>query len=306
MNQRTLIAIGVALLVAATGAVFFINRDTGDDPGKSVDSADRTGNKAGGLAPAADAPRPARSKARQAGDHSHLVEKYGEARTNLSRHVAGNVVSLIEDGVAMGEMASGGPLGAAMGGGRGMLGMSLGGLQRDLNLSDEQREKAAAILEDYQKRELARSKETIEQLKKDPTSLMELMLAGDAHSRGQLSEDEFNQVKSSAGSNLQGVFNPMDQNSLRGQPLQDEQFRSQFEAILEPSQIETFQGATAAGAAPSGIVGMGAMDLEQLDQTVSSVKQITGGMKQMLQGMGNLQDFGPMFNQQRGNRGNGD
>jgi hypothetical protein len=51
-------------------------------------------------------------------------------------------------------MASTGGLSKAFGGGRAGLQMGLGKIGRDLKLTDEQQEKAAALYADYQKRQL--------------------------------------------------------------------------------------------------------------------------------------------------------
>ena len=49
----------------------------------------------------------------------------------------------------------------------------------------------------------------------------------------------------------------------------------------------------------------GNMDLEKLDETVVSAKKLTGGLKQMMEGMGGLQNLGPLMEQQRQRRNGG-
>ena len=308
MTKKTAITAGAALLLVGAGAVAFINRDS-EKPAESS-SATTTADKSGpasasGLAPVDEAGRTPKAKPRDAAENPDLVAKYGESRTNLSKHVANNVIGLIEDGVAMGEMATTGEHANAFGGPRAHLGRSLGDLTRKLSLTEEQQDKAAAALTEYQKREIARSKQTIERLKKDPTALMKLMLASDSLSRGEITEEEYKQVQLASGDDLKGVMNPLDRKNLRGQPLKDEEFVREYSALLDPAQSETFQrelteeeSREAAGNG-TGIAAMPSMELEKLDTTIASAKKLTEGMKSMMEGMGGLQDLAPIMEQQR-------
>jgi len=131
------------------------------------------------------------------------------------------------------------------------------------------------------------------------------MLASDSFSRGEITEEEYKQAQLASGDDLKGVMNPLDRNNLRGQPLKDEQFVKAFGAVLDPAQTETFQRelteqesreATGNGA---GIANMPSMELEKLDNTITAAKKFTVGMKSMMEGMGGLQDLGPIMEQQR-------
>lgn len=318
MTKKTAITAGVALLLAGAGAVAFINRSpegenqAGNAPGKSPGSS-----QGSSLAPVEDgSAKPARSRPRDPAENPEFVAKYGEARTNLSKHVAGNVISLLEDAVEMGEMASSGAIGNAFGGPRAGVRMGLGRIGNELELTEEQQDKAGELYKEFQKREIERSKETIDRLKKDPTALMQLMLASDAYSRGEITEDQYKELQNSSGEDLKGVLNPLDRENFRGgQPLKDEAFRSSFQALLDPTQSEKLQTSLdeqAAKAAepgavadPGNISNLPAMELEKLDETVVSAKKLTGGLKQMMEGMGGLQDLGPLMEQQRQRRSGG-
>jgi len=205
----------------------------------------------------------------------------------------------------MGEMATSGEMGNAFGGPRNGLRMGLGGeLSDKLALTDEQQDKAAGIYREFQKREIVKSKESIEQLKKDPTAIMRLMLASDAHSRGEMEQEEYDQLQQTNADYLKDTINPLDRNNFRGgQPMKDEKFRSEFEAILDPAQAETFTTASTEQAAKEqedrSLNTLPAMDLEKMDQTVTSAKKMTTGLKSMMEGMGGLQDLGPLMEQQR-------
>jgi RNA polymerase sigma factor (sigma-70 family) len=317
MTKKTAITAGVALLLAGAGAVALVNRDS---PGKKPadPAADNpAGSSAGSPAPADDATAKAtRSRPRDPAENPDFVAKYGQARTNLSKHVASNVISLLEDAVEMGEMASSGTIGNAFGGPRAALRMGLGRIGNDLELTEEQQDKAGALYAEFQKRELERSKQTIDRLKKDPTSLMQLMLASDAFSRGEIDEARYEELQKSSGENLKGVLNPLDRNNFRGgRPLQDDTFRNGFQALLEPAQSDKLQasldeeaakaGEPGADPDPGNISNLPAMELEKLDETVTSAKKLTGGLMQMMEGMGGLQDLGPLMEQQRQRRNGG-
>lgn len=311
MTKKATIAAGVALFLAGAGAVALIN----SKPDKSKAGDPASGKPAnhpgsGQFAPTEDAEaKAARSRARSAVKNPELATKYGESRTNLSKHITTNVISLLEDTVEMGEMATAGKLGAAFGG-RGGLRMGLGRAGNELKLTDEQQDKASTLYADFQKRELAKSKEAIERLKKDPTSLMQLMLASDALARGEINEEEYKRLQTESGAELEGVLSPLDERNFRGgRPLKDEAFLSEFKAILDPTQIETLQAsideqapAENGGAQEGSITNLPSMELEKLDTTIESVKKLTTGIKSMMEGMGGLQDLGPLMEQQRQRR----
>jgi RNA polymerase sigma factor (sigma-70 family) len=312
MTKKATIAAGAALFLAGAGAVALI-KSTPDNAKNKDQVSSKPANASGNsnFAPTEDAEaRAARNRNRNAVKNPELAEKYGESRTNLSKHITGNVISLLEDTVEMGEMATTGALGGALGGRNGFR-MGLGRVGNDLKLTDEQQEKASAIYAEFQKRELAKSKEAIERLKKDPTSLMQLMLASDAFARGEITEEEYKRLQTASGEELSGVLSPLDERNFRGgRPLKDEAFLTEFKAILDPTQTETLQasldeqnanGQTAA-ANEGSITNLPSMELEKLDTTIESVKKLTTGVKTMMEGMGGLQDLGPLMEQQRQRR----
>ena len=318
MTKKTAITAGVALLLAGAGAVAYINRSPEGEENAAKAPGKSAGSPSGSLSPVDDTPAKAaaRSRPRDPAENPEFVAKYGEARTSLSKHVAGNVISLLEDAVEMGEMASSGGLANAFGGPRAGVRMGLGRIGNELALTEEQQTKAGELYAEFQKRELERSKETIGRLKKDPTALMQLMLASDAFSRGDITEDQYKELQTSSGEDLKGVLNPLDRENFRGgQPLKDEAFRSSFQSMLDPGQSEKLQASLdeqAAKAAepgavadPGNITNLPAMELEKLDETVVSAKKLTGGLKQMMEGMGGLQDLGPLMEQQRQRRSGG-
>lgn len=310
MKNKPTIAAGVSLLLAGAIAAYLINRSP-TDPAATSGTAKPNASATAPTGPGAgDADTPAsaasRSRSRDEVKNKELVAKYGESRTNLAAHVSTNVIGLLEDASQLGEMAmsseSGGPFGTRSG-----LRMALGSMGNTLNLSEEQQTKAAEVYAAFRKREMERSKASLARLKKDPSSLMQLMLASDASARGNLADDEYSQLQSSAAQEMQGVLNPLDERNFRGgKPLKDEAFLNEFKTVLDPTQAATLetslaeQPAEPATKADEGnISNLPKMELEKLDQTVESAKKLTSGFKAVMEGMGGLKDLGPLMQQQR-------
>ena len=307
MTKKTTLTTAAALLLVGAGTIAYINHEPPAMPSGTTGSAPTARNGTVSTGASSEASRTARAKPRDPAENPEFVSKYGESRTNLSKHVATNVISLLEDAIGMGEMAATGGLSKAFGGGRAGVQMGLGKIGRDLKLTDEQQEKAAALYNDFQKRELEKAKASVENLKKDPTALMQTLLASDAYSRGKITEDEYRQSQTSAAETLKGVINPLDRKNFSGgNPRKDETFNREFQTLLDPAQAEAYQTALAAEQADSGekdnagdISNLPAMELEKLDDTVVAAKKMTSGLKQMMEGMGGLQDLGPLIEQQR-------
>jgi hypothetical protein len=306
LNKTLITAIGILVLAAAT-AIVLLNQNTGT--GKSSNEP-ATGNRqtaAAGSGSGRIDDNPAkpgeRTRSRQAPANAELVEKYGEARTNLSKHVSTNIVGIMEDAVKMGEMMTAG-LAGNFGGG---LGMALGRLNGELQLTPEQQEKASALFKAYQQRQTERSRAAVERLKQDPTSLMKLMLASDASARGEMSDDEYKTVQAEAGKGLMGVINPLDRKNMGGgSPLRDPDFATEFKGILDPAQSEKFDAemnrrqteartdpTTVPGVEEGNIAGLPKMELEKLDSSIESARKITTGIKSMMDGIGGLRDVMP-------------
>lgn len=219
MSKQATLAACLALILAIVAAVFINRGRSGESASDKSPAAAKSESEqtaaAGGIATTRKAP-PKPDRARGEIRHSELVDKYGESRTNLSKHITGNVIDLLQDTVEMGEMATSGQLAGAFGGQDAGLRMGLGRAGNELNLTEEQRGKAKALYAEFQKRQLEQSKESIDRLRKDPTAMMELMLASDAFARGQIDESEFKKIQQDSGKDLNGVLNPLDQRNFRG------------------------------------------------------------------------------------------
>lgn len=306
MSQKTNIVAGATLLAAGVAA-FFLTQHTKEQPAAAATDRPKhtpTPSSSGtGISATGDAAT-RQNRTRAEAKYPDLSNKYGESRTNLSKHVTENVVGLLEDALQMQEMARSMPM-PGMGGG-----MGLGRVGNELNLTDAQREKSQALIADFQKRQADQSKETIERLKKDPSSMMQLMLANDAFSRGEIDEAEVKRLQSASGENLTELLNPMRRG---GNPMQDETFVKEFKSTLDPAQQETLQASIEAQADPNpanpqggpnaqggpfgNLANTQAMDLEKLDTTVQSVQKLSTGIKSMMEGFGGLQNMNPNMGQ---------
>ena len=313
MNRNLTLILAMLVLLAATAAVaFHLGRQSPALPaaeaGTAVPERDRRATPGGGsgegLAPTVAAPVRNSREVR----NEELVDQYGESRTNLSRHVVSNVVSLLEDAVEMGDMMLSGE-GAARFGGRGDWQLRNALRDTGIELDEAQQEQARELFAAFQRRELDRSREAVEGLKDDPTALMGLLLASDARSREELSEEDYAALQQASAEDLRDVINPLDRDNFRGRnPIEDETFRRDFAALLDGDQSAAFDAAMAeresteaedSGGGMSDITKIPVMDLESLDSAVGSAKQMTSGFKQVMQGMGNL---GPLLEQQRRSR----
>jgi len=307
MNHKATYTAGAALLLAALLAVFLKSRATG--PAKSSPTgpsgagspvAKTAGAEGPGDPNAATTSAAARARARSEVKNKELVERYGESRTKLAAAVSNTVIAVLGDALEIGEKALSGDAGGPFGSRAGM-NFALGRLGGELKLTPEQQDQAVAAYQAFQRRELDRSKAALERLKSDPASLMNLMLASDATSRGNMAEDAYKQLQATSAEELKGVINPLDEKNFRGgKPLRDETFVGKLRTTLDPAQSQALEAELAKQAAEpapdpnaGNISTIPKMELEKLDQTMTSVRQLTIGFKSMMEGMSGLQDLRP-------------
>jgi hypothetical protein len=313
MNQKITTIVLVLLMAGVAAVAYFNGKKVGEEAaGEKV--AEEAGSAGAGSAGAeskgdgADGETGKKSLDRSKREiaDAELVARYGEARTAVSRKVAGTMVSLLDDAVAMGELMTQGG-GQAFGGRRGMMRGVLG--RAGVELDEDQQEQAMALYEDYQKREQEKTKSAVENLRKDSTALMELFLAGDAKERGEMDESEYALVQADIAGRMPDVINPLDRNNFRGgQPMKDEALVSDFKEILNEDQGATFddflseeEAKAAENTAPDGnISNIPTMELDAMDGAVTSAKKMTSGFRSVLEGMGGLQDLRPKVEPEAG------
>lgn len=304
MNKKYIAPIAI---VAIAGSLVIWKTTGGRDEKSSQEVKTRTFEKR--VAPPTSnngalvtGPATPRKKERAPHDNPDLVAKYGDARTNLSKHVTENMVGLLEDVMAMADMANSGKFRGGFGGNRGGLRNSLGSAYDQLNLDEDQLAKASELQKDFEKRQMDTAKEAITKLKQNPVPLMSLMLASDAMAQGKMSEEEFKTIQQETAADLEGVMNPLDRNNFKGgKALEDAAFTRSLTQILNPEQAAILQTSLDSQAAEpekheSGIAQMQPMELEKAEKAVDSGKKITTGIKTMMEGLGSMQDLGEMTN----------
>jgi len=317
MNRKLSILIVVLLLAGAVAIAIVKSREGGasagtGDGGNSPAGATANPGAGGSTGTGATADSKVSDRSAREVRDIDLVEKYGSARTNLSRKISTDVISLLDDAMEMGEKMS------EFGGGRMRSMAALRGT--GIKLTEEQQQKVSDLFNAHQQKEMETARTAIDAIRKNPTSLMELFLAGDAKERGEMSDEEYAQLQASAGEELMGIINPLDRNNFRGgRPMEDEEFRNEFLAILDEEQARQFNTkqaereaeraarqaereaeqanpAQALSEIPDGnISNIPTMTLETLDETIGSAKQVTSGLKQMMEGMGNLRNLQPQI-----------
>lgn len=302
LNKSTAIA-GSLVLAAGIAAILLIQQQGGTDrqsPDRDKAAQTRTKASASGSDESNASPT-GRSRTRAVSKDQELVMKYGESRTNLSRHVSNNVISILDDAVQMGDLMISGQSGAF--GGRNTLGMALGALNQKLALTEEQKDKAAGLLTDFRKRQQEETKKAVAQLKKDPTTLMKLILGSDANARGEITDEEYKRLQAESGKELKGIINPLDRRNFGGaSPLRDPAFLADFKSVLDPEQgkkleesmtanPETYQALNTGDTNSSSINTLPKMELEKIDATIESARKVTTGIRSMMEGMGGLKDL---------------
>ena len=298
MTKKTTATLAAAVVLAGAGAALLIKNGNSASPGTPPEAASAPGSHTGRFHPTSPDGTPAqeastRSRPRTASNNPELVSNFGEARVNLSKRVASDMIGMLDDAAKMGELVASGQLGGTFGNSEARVKKALGTVGDRLNLSAAQLEQAGKILADHHRQGVERTRESVAQLRKDPTSLMEMILASDAYLRGEIPEDRYQQIRSNSLGQLGDLMNPLDRENFHGgRPLADQEFIGPFEQLLEPAQREELQSALAEMNEPEGrgrLSELPAMPLEKLSDVISTSRKLTEGHRQMLEGMGALE-----------------
>ena len=242
------------------------------------------------------------SKVRPESAWAKLTEKYGDGRTKLSKKVTEDIAKVMDEAVELADM------GAQLAGGKSASEMAttqaVSSLVSRLGLTDEQKAKATEIVQARVAERMNAMKELSTAMRTDPGPMMETILAGDAFSRQEITEDEYNTASEDTLGLLRNVAGfgfggPRGGGSQLSDPLLAEQ----LQPILTPEQQQQLaeivkqaeDKATQAGPMkmPFQDGNLPAMDLEKLDQSMQSAQKLTGGLRAMMEGLKGLQQFTP-------------
>ena len=306
MKSQTTLMIGCIVLMTCLVLGYYILRtDTppaedlaGNTENQTPSRTANPGNSEGNLGDVIT--RASRSNPRESRPDSHLVERFGEARTGLSKKITNDLAGVFEEAMKIGDMA------AKMNGARDMeqsaTSQTVARLARELGLSDDQRERATPIIAAEVRRRFDAVRELTSDMKSNPEPIMELFLYGDALAREDITDDEYQHATAGTRVMLEdATANIMGRRPQSPIPFAgDEEFLGEIAVILTPEQrsefttmIDTPPESPRSGRGPGNLPfqdGVPVMEIERLDQTVTSARSMTSGLQQMLQGLDGLQN----------------
>jgi len=306
------ILIGVGVVVVLCGGIFLGGAlKSGDDADESASDGTK-GAPAERITPRPSSltsrgPAATKSSNSRESSWAKLTEKYGDSRTNLSKKVTEDISKMMGDALDLADM------GSKLAGGQSAAGMAsdqaLNALSRQLDLTDEQKEKAAGIVSKRVSERFDAVRELSSAMNDDPSAMMETILAGDAYSRGEITEDEYNNITGETTAML-GNIAGFGMGGMGGRggasQLSDPLLAAELQPILDPAQqqkmLELTEQAQArsnqgnGGGMPFQNGTLPVMDLEKLDASVQSTQKLTSGLRAMMEGFGELQNAQPPAN----------
>lgn len=311
MKNKNII-IGVAGIAILCGGIFLgsalkngSNSASSPSNGPAASGAAQTGATTTGAATPGTAAGPQSdksSKPRPESAWAKLTEKYGDGRTKLSKKVTADIAKVMGDAMELADM------GAELTGGKSAKEMAatqaVGALTTRLGLTDEQKAKATEIVQKRIAERMDAMKELTSAMGTDPGPMMETILAGDAFSRGEITEDEYNTASQDTRALLRNVSGfgfggPGGGGAQLSDPVLAEQLQTmltpeqqtQLADIVKQAEDKAAQGGPSKMPFQNG--NLPAMDLEKLDQSMQSAQKLTTGIRAMMEGFKGLQQLNP-------------
>jgi hypothetical protein len=233
-----------------------------------------------------------------------LKEKYGDGRTKLSKKVSEDMASLIKDAVELTDM------GAKLAGETSAKDVAAQGitqaLARQLGLSDEQKEKVSALVATRVTERMDAVNELAAAIQSEPTGMMETILAGDAFSRGEITQEEYDAASAETLAVMRNVSGFALGGMGGGGNLNDPLLAEQLNGVLTPEQQTQLSGIMEKAAAraqngsqqlPFQNGNLPAMEIEKLEQTMLSAQKLTKGIRGMIEGMQGMKELNPQLGQ---------
>lgn len=306
MKNKNII-IGVAGIAILCGGILLGNLmkgggDSAANPATATPGAAAGGASSAAATPAAGPTADKSSKPRPESAWAKLTEKYGDGRTKLSKKVTEDISKVMDDAVELADM------GSQLAGGKSASEMTatqaVNSLASQLGLTDEQKAKATEIVKKRVTERMDAMKELSSAMRDDPSAMMETILAGDAFSRGDISEEEYNAASGQTLGLLRNVAGfGFGGPGGGGSQLADPALASQLQTMLTPEQQTQMAALVAQAQEKAAQAGPGkmpfqngnlpAMDLEKLDQSIQSAQKLTGGIRAMMEGFKGLQQLNP-------------
>ncbi len=245
------------------------------------------------------------------GAWAKLSERFGQEKTAKSEKIAKNVAGIIDKGMEMAsEMAksSGADNVGAMAGKR-----AVEQLTSRLGLDPTQQASAATIIEKNVNDRMKTVQDLATAMRNEPEQMMEMVLAGDALARKEITQSEYDELTKPTRTMLQGVSQYVMGGFTPGNNLStDSALTQELGALLTPEQQAKFAEMTteweaqaADNKAGEGEAGGGGtrgggrrgpaqmmaflngnlpvMELDKMEQTVSSVSQMANAASIMMQ-----------------------
>ncbi|MBE0543327.1 MAG: hypothetical protein IH623_18435 [Verrucomicrobia bacterium] len=237
-----------------------------------------------------------------------LAQRYGVEKTTLSSKITSNLTSVINEGIELANSAArnSGSASLAEAASKEMLRNA----SSQLGLTEEQHQQAAAVIQSAVNKRMTAVEDLTQAMSSEPEQIMEMLLAGDALARNQITQDEYDHITFQTRNMLQqmtGYITGRSAQSADSQLLVDPETTAKLNAILTPDQQVKLTEMTAAFAreiqtrqASGNRAGMPfqpgqipVMELERLDQTVASVKQMAEAGRLMLEAMKTMKEANP-------------
>jgi hypothetical protein len=295
--------IGLALLGGGIYLGTTMGKNNGTDPAAATASANGANAAASlgngnGNGPAAGSNT---SSTPRSGDNAWaaLKEKYGDGRTKLSKKVSEDMAGLLKDAVELADM--GAKLGGAESAKELATRQATDSLTNQLGLSDEQKEKVSALVASRISERMDAVNELASAIEAEPTGMMETILAGDALSRGEMTQEEYDAVSADTLAVMRNVSG-FALSGRGGNDLSDPVLAEQLNSVLNAEQQTTLAGIVQKATEraqnsnqqmPFQNGNLPVMELEKLDQTMLSAQKLTTGLRAMMEGFQGMKELNP-------------
>jgi hypothetical protein len=303
MNQKNLVLAGIGSLLLAGGIYLgsTFGKQNSSAPTDATDPASMgsAASMGAGNAQAGAGAKSSSQKRDAENAWEQLTKKYGDGRTKLSKKITQDMAGLITDAMEIADMA------AAFSGASSAKDLAIkqttAAIAARLNLSEEQKIKAADIIEARVAERMDAIKELSATLESDPTAMMETILAGDAMKRGEITQEEYDAISGNTLSTMRNISG-FAFSGRGGNDLSDPLLAEQLNPILTPEQQQQLgdisKNATASQPQtnpqmPFQNGNLPAMELEKLDQTMGNAQKFTTGIKSVMEGMKGMKDLAP-------------